>query len=138
MLSFGKGPAIQPGQKIHRTDPEPPKIRMISTPGGCAIPTAILVLSAIILIVFVFTSCAEPEPDWPTTLAIQSTHPNTTWRVVIIGDVTQDETVVPIPDYATEVIIIREGAGAVIAHMSPELRDYTLSRDQDSLRIPIR
>lgn len=89
------------------------------------------------LLAVLFAACSEPEAEWPNTLAIQSTDNRTSWRVVIVADVTADEAVVEIPDYATEVIIIRDGTGSVIAHMSPDLGDFVLSRDQDSLRIRV-
>jgi hypothetical protein len=92
----------------------------------------------LLLLALAFIACDEQPVEWERTLAIKATHPNTTWSVVIVGDVTQDETVVPIPDYATEVIIVREGIGAVVAHMSPDNRDYVAGSDQDTLRFRVR
>jgi len=88
----------------------------------------------ILLLALAFIACDEQPTDWQQSLAI-STDGRTSYRVVIIADVTEDAPVVAIPDYATEVLIIKDG-GFVRVHSSPDNQDYATTRD--TLRIPIR
>lgn len=90
----------------------------------------------IFLLALILAACDEQLTDWQTTLAIDA-GPRTSYRVVIIADVTADTPVVTIPDYATEVLIIREGDGYVRAHMTPENRDF-VTVNRDTLRIRVR
>lgn len=91
----------------------------------------------ILLLALVFIACDEQPTDWQRQIAID-TDGRTSYRVVIIADVTKDNPVVTIPDYATEVLIVREGPGFVRAHMTPDNQNYILLSNQDTLRVRIQ
>lgn len=87
-----------------------------------------------LLLALAFIACDEQPTDWQRTLAID-TDERTSYRVVIVADVSEDAPVVEIPDYATEVLIVREGPGFVRAHMTPDNQDFVLRGD--TLRIQV-
>lgn len=91
----------------------------------------------ILLFALVLIGCDEQPTDWQRTLAI-STDGRTSYRVLIIADATEDNPVVTIPDYATEVLVIREGEGFVRVHMTPDNQDFVFVSHRDTLRIAVR
>jgi len=92
----------------------------------------------IILLALTFVACDSEQPtDWQQTLAIDSDG-RTGWKVIIIADVTKDNPVVMIPDYATEVLLVKNGSGFVRVHSSPDNSDYVLYQQSDTLRIRVK